>query len=111
MDYCKRCGTPLWVNDEPWPELVHPFASVIDTELPKAPLSVHLLLRDKASWVEPQIGPNTSASTGIPNCRSRNGTKNIGCGSNDGVTPGKTALRAVIAREVRAKSRSVAISF
>lgn len=55
--YCKRCGTPLWVSDEQWPELVHPFASAIDTELPKAPSSVHLLLRDKASWVEPQIGP------------------------------------------------------
>jgi hypothetical protein len=27
--YCKRCGTPLWVSDEQWPELVHPFASVI----------------------------------------------------------------------------------
>ena len=54
--YCKRCGTPLWVSDEQWPELVYPFASAIDTELPKAPSSVHLLLRDKASWVEPQIG-------------------------------------------------------
>jgi hypothetical protein len=58
--YCKRCGTPLWVSDKQWPELVHPFASVIDTELPKAPSSVHLLLRDKASWVEPQIGPRTT---------------------------------------------------
>jgi hypothetical protein len=38
--------------------LVHPFASAIDTELPKAPSSVHLLLRDKASWVERQIGLN-----------------------------------------------------
>jgi hypothetical protein len=47
--YCKRCGTPLWVSDEQWPELVHPFASAIDAELPKAPSSVHLLLRDKAS--------------------------------------------------------------
>ena len=56
--YCKHCGTPLWVSDEQWPELVHPFASAIDTELPKPPSSVHLLLRDKASWVEPQIGPN-----------------------------------------------------
>ena len=51
--HCKHCGTPLWVSDEQWPELVHPFASAIDTELPKAPSSVHLLLRDKASWVEP----------------------------------------------------------
>jgi len=64
--YCKRCGTPLWVSDEQWPELVHPFASAIDTELPKAPSSVHLLLRDKASWVEPQIGPNDDCFDGYP---------------------------------------------
>src|SRR3984893_10527913 len=64
--YCKRCGTPLWVSDEQWPELVHPLASVIDTELPKAPSSVHLLLRDKASWVEPQSGPNDDCFEGYP---------------------------------------------
>ena len=62
--YCQRCGTPLWVSDEQWPELVHSFASVIDTELPKAPSSVHLLLRDKASWVEPQIGCNDPSRAG-----------------------------------------------
>ncbi len=64
--HCKHCGTPLWVSDEQWPELVHPFASAIDTELPKAPSSVHLLLRDKASWVEPQIGPNDDCFHGYP---------------------------------------------
>src|ERR1700736_729025 len=64
--YCKHCGTPLWVSDEQWPELVHPFASAIDTELPKPPSSVHLLLRDKASWVEPQIGPNDDCFDGYP---------------------------------------------
>jgi len=64
--YCKRCGTPLWVSDEQWPKLVHPFALAIDTELPKAPSSVHLLLRDKASWVEPQIGPNDYCFDGYP---------------------------------------------
>ena len=64
--YCKRCGTPLWVSDEQWPELVHPFASAIDTELPQAPSSVHLLLRDKPSWVEPQIGPNDDCFEGYP---------------------------------------------
>jgi len=64
--YCKRCGTPLWVSDEQWPELVHPFASAIDTDLPKAPSSVHLLLRDKASWVEPQIGPHDDCFDGYP---------------------------------------------
>ena len=35
-------------------------------ELPKAPSSVHLLLRDKASWVEPQIGPNDDCFDGYP---------------------------------------------
>jgi hypothetical protein len=64
--YCKHCGTPLWVSDERWPELVHPFASAIDTELPKPPSSVHLLLRDKASWVEPQIGPSDECFDGYP---------------------------------------------
>ena len=43
-----------------------PFASVIDTELPKAHSSVHLLLRDKASWVEPQIDPNDDRFEGYP---------------------------------------------
>jgi hypothetical protein len=45
---------------------VHPFVSAIDTELPKAPSTVHLLLRDKASWVEPQIGPNDDCFDGYP---------------------------------------------
>lgn len=64
--YCKKCGTPLWVSDESWPELMHPFASAIDTDLPKAPKSVHLLLRDKANWVEPQIGPHDDCFDGYP---------------------------------------------
>jgi len=64
--YCKHCGTPLWVSDKQWPELVHPFASAIDTELPKAPSSAHLLLRDKASWVEPQAGPHDDCFDGYP---------------------------------------------
>src|SRR6266851_4004121 len=46
--FCRHCGAPLW------PELVHPFASAIDTPLPIPPANVHLLLRDKASWIEPQ---------------------------------------------------------
>ena len=56
--FCAKCGTPLWISDEQWPELVHPFASAIDTKLPKPPMTVHILLRDKADWVEPQIGPS-----------------------------------------------------
>ena len=55
--YCKKCGTPLWVYDKQWPELVHPFASVIDTKLPVPPSKTHLMLKYKANWVVPDIGP------------------------------------------------------
>jgi len=55
--FCGRCGTPLWVYDPEWPELMHPFASCIDTALPKPPSKVHLMLRYKAPWVVPDIGP------------------------------------------------------
>ena len=49
--FCKRCGSALWVWDPGWPELVHPFASAIDTPLPTAPHHVHILLDSRANWV------------------------------------------------------------
>jgi hypothetical protein len=54
--YCRRCASALWLYDESWPELVHPFASCIDTPLPVPPVRTHLMLRYKASWVKPVIG-------------------------------------------------------
>ncbi|MER8381951.1 GFA family protein [Mesorhizobium sp. M0189] len=54
--FCTKCGTALWLYDPTWPELVHPFASAIDTNLPKPPEKVHLMLKYKANWVEPDIG-------------------------------------------------------
>ena len=53
--FCRKCGSALWLYDPTWPELVHPFASAIDSELPKPPQRTHLLLKYKASWVEPEI--------------------------------------------------------
>ncbi|MEE8500482.1 MAG: GFA family protein [Kiloniellales bacterium] len=49
--FCTRCGSALWVRDPSWPELVHPFASAIDTPLPEPPERVHMLLASKANWV------------------------------------------------------------
>jgi hypothetical protein len=40
-----------------WPELVHPFASAIDTPLPVPPERVHILLDSKANWVQVPEGP------------------------------------------------------
>jgi hypothetical protein len=56
--FCRHCASALWLFDPRWPDLVHPFASAIDTELPVPPSRVHLMLRYKPSWVVPQIGPD-----------------------------------------------------
>ncbi len=50
--FCGECGSPLWVSDERWPELVHPHASAIDTPLPTPPERNHILLEFKPDWVE-----------------------------------------------------------
>ncbi|MGE0846240.1 MAG: GFA family protein [Flavobacteriaceae bacterium] len=55
-NFCTRCATALWLYDPTWPDLVHPFASAIDSELPVPPSRVHLMLDFKASWVVPDIG-------------------------------------------------------
>lgn len=54
--FCKRCGSGLWVWSPQWPDLVHPFASAIDTELPVAPEHTHIMLGSKASWVPLHLG-------------------------------------------------------
>ena len=53
--FCRECGSALWLYDPNWPDLVHPFASAVDTELPVPRRSVHLMLKYKANWVEPDI--------------------------------------------------------
>lgn len=41
----------LWVWDHHWPELIHPFASAIDTELPVPEEMVCVLAESKPAWV------------------------------------------------------------
>lgn len=55
--FCGTCGAALWLYDPTWPELVHPFASAIDTPLPVPPEQTHLMLEFKPKWVEPQLKP------------------------------------------------------
>jgi hypothetical protein len=55
--FCSKCGSALWLWDPRWPELVHPFASAIDSELPVPPERTHLMLGSKASWVPVSTGP------------------------------------------------------
>ena len=55
---CRHCGSALWLYDPTWPELIHPFASAIDSELPVPPSRVHLMLAYKPAWLVPAIGPD-----------------------------------------------------
>lgn len=64
--FCSHCGSMLWAWDARWPELIHPFASAIDTTLAPPPESVHLMLGSKAPWVEPAVGPNDRCFDGYP---------------------------------------------
>jgi hypothetical protein len=64
--FCKKCGSALWLWDPRWPELVHPFASVIDTDLPVPPERTHMMLNSKAKWVEVHAGPKDQKFEAYP---------------------------------------------
>src|SRR5215217_3858197 len=55
-NFCKFCGSFLWLDDPRWPELVHTFASAVDTPLPKPPEHVRLMLNYAAPWCEIPTG-------------------------------------------------------
>lgn len=55
--FCKHCATALWNWDERWADLLHPFASAIDTPLPTPPEIVHIMLKYKAPWIVVPTGP------------------------------------------------------
>jgi hypothetical protein len=48
--FCAKCGSALWVWDPRWPEWVYPFASAIDTPLPKPPEIQEIMLDSAVSW-------------------------------------------------------------
>lgn len=50
--FCSRCGSALYLYDPRWPDLVHPFASAIDSALPAAPENVFIMLESKPGWVK-----------------------------------------------------------
>ncbi len=55
--FCKECGTHMWAFNTKSPDLVHPVASAIDTELPVPRNNVHIFVESKASWVRVQKTP------------------------------------------------------
>ncbi len=51
--FCAKCGSALWVADPRWPDWVYPFASAIDTPLPRPPQTVSIMLDYAEPWAEP----------------------------------------------------------
>ncbi|HSH27301.1 MAG TPA: GFA family protein [Wenzhouxiangella sp.] len=66
-NFCGHCASVLWVFDPRWPDLIHPFASAIDTDLPKPPERNHLMLGSKANWVEVPEGRDEHHFEQYPN--------------------------------------------
>lgn len=64
--FCAACGSALWVFSPEYPEFVYPFASAIDSELPKPPSLYHMMLSSKADWVEPEVGPDDACFEDYP---------------------------------------------
>jgi hypothetical protein len=64
--FCRTCGSALWLFSPEWPDLIHPFASAIDTKLPVPPEHTHLMLAFKAPWVEFQLGPHDKRFRNYP---------------------------------------------
>src|SRR3546814_13165638 len=69
--FCTRCASALWMYAPEWPDLIHPFASAIDSALPVPPYSVHVMLRYKADCVRPQFGRGDQRSIGRATWRER----------------------------------------
>ncbi len=64
--FCRLCGSALWLFDPGWPDLIHPFASAIDTALPTPPERQHIMLEFAAPWVAVPEGPNEARFDGYP---------------------------------------------
>lgn len=64
--FCSRCGSPLWLYDPTWPELVHPHASAIDSPLPVPPQRTHMMLGSRANWAQPDLRPGDEEFDAYP---------------------------------------------
>jgi len=66
--FCKLCGSHLWAFNARWPDLLHPVAGAIDSELPRPPEHVHLMVGEdsRARWVAVEGGEADARFDGYP---------------------------------------------
>jgi hypothetical protein len=58
LSFCEICGTHLYLHAPSWPGKVYPWATAIDSPLPKPPETFHVFLGLAASWADVPDGPN-----------------------------------------------------
>ncbi|KAJ7923781.1 Mss4-like protein [Mycena leptocephala] len=57
-NFCSNCSAMLWLYDKSWPELIHPFASAIDSPALQAPENMVCVRADsKPDYVRLPEGP------------------------------------------------------
>ncbi|KAJ6585675.1 Mss4-like protein [Mycena capillaripes] len=57
-NFCSKCSAMLWLYDKSWPELVHPFASAIDSPALQVPETMVCVKTDsKPDYVRLPEGP------------------------------------------------------
>lgn len=64
--FCKTCGSYLWISDPRWPQWVYPFASAIDTALPRPREREYIMLDFAAPWVAVPKGKRDRHFRGYP---------------------------------------------
>ena len=65
-NFCRQCGSALWLYDPRWPAQVHPHAGAIDTPLPVPPARWHMMMEAAPAWVEPDIAAGDQVFAGYP---------------------------------------------
>lgn len=56
--FCRRCGSHLYNALPAWPQWVYLYAAAIDSPLPAPPETFHIILGEKADWVDATEGAN-----------------------------------------------------
>ena len=64
--FCRHCGSALWAWHAGWPDLLHPFAAVIDTPLPRPEQFVDIMLDSAAPRVALHEGDPIARFAGYP---------------------------------------------
>jgi len=66
LSYCKDCGGHLFTHAPAWAGKVYPWATAIDTPLPKPPETFHINLNQAAPWAEVPQGENHRRFDAVP---------------------------------------------